>query len=302
MISLVKLENFKCFQTLSLEMKPLTLLTGRNGVGKSAIMESLLALMQSRWDVLSLNGRLINLIDEVGDAQDVYCNMGIGPMLIYMDEPYRFDTSVYAGFRTSMMSLDKGIALPPARDVIPVGCDKIPAYLPMNENRLSLLHAHQELLFHNVPIDVMNQMRAWMNLIKPDAPLIHGEPFSHTCLIVLACLSATLGSTLLIEYPELYRHGQSQTQMGLFLSAVACTGVQIIIETHSDHILNGCRIAAKRKIIPSESVAVHYLRRVPGGVEALSPKLNKDGRFDNWPEGFFDEWEHALDHLLGIKE
>jgi predicted ATPase len=121
------------------------------------------------------------------------------------------------------------------------------------------------------------------------------------CLpIVVACLSAPKGALLLLENPEAHLHPRGQSALGQLLARSAADGVQIIVETHSDHVLNGIRVAAKRAEIANDSVAVHFFSRdVESGESSIaSPVLHANGRFSDWPEGFFDEWSKALDELL----
>src|SRR5207249_10232903 len=67
MIRLLNLHNFKCFEHQSFQLRPLTLLTGLNGTGKSSVLQSLLLLRQSyKEDLLvttglMLRGSLINI-------------------------------------------------------------------------------------------------------------------------------------------------------------------------------------------------------------------------------------------------
>jgi predicted ATPase len=127
-----------------------------------------------------------------------------------------------------------------------------------------------------------------------------GFGITYSLPIIVACLSADKGSVLLLENPEAHLHPRGQAALGLLLSLCAADGVQIIVETHSDHLLNGIRLAAKRKDISADNVAVHFFtRNVETGVsECQSPILLDNGRFNDWPTGFFDEWENALDELL----
>ncbi|GHT85092.1 hypothetical protein AGMMS49543_15880 [Betaproteobacteria bacterium] len=121
------------------------------------------------------------------------------------------------------------------------------------------------------------------------------------CLpIIVACLAAPKGALLLLENPEAHLHPRGQFALGLLLARCAADGVQIIIETHSDHVLNGVRIAAKRADISSDDVAVHFFSRniASGETSLISPILHANGRFSEWPDGFFDEWSNALDELL----
>lgn len=121
------------------------------------------------------------------------------------------------------------------------------------------------------------------------------------CLpIIVACLAAPKGSLLLLENPEAHLHPRGQAALGLLLARCAADGVQIVVETHSDHVINGIRIAAKRKEIVSDDVAVHFFARdiENGETDIVSPVLHSNGRFSDWPDGFFDEWSKALDELL----
>ena len=121
------------------------------------------------------------------------------------------------------------------------------------------------------------------------------------CLpIIVACLYAPKGGLLLLENPEAHLHPRGQSALGRLLARCAADGVQIIVETHSDHVLNGIRVAAKRAEIPNESVAVHFFSRdIESGESSItSPILHANGRFSDWPDGFFDEWSKALDELL----
>ncbi|WP_176153493.1 AAA family ATPase [Burkholderia vietnamiensis] len=121
------------------------------------------------------------------------------------------------------------------------------------------------------------------------------------CLpIIVACLSAPAGALLLLENPEAHLHPRGQSALGQLLACCAMDGVQIIVETHSDHVINGIRLAAKRKLISNSSVAVHFFSRdVESGESTItSPILHENGRFSEWPDGFFDEWSKALDELL----
>ena len=48
MITNITLENFKCFQQVSINPKLVTLFIGPNGTGKSVVLQAMLLLKQSR--------------------------------------------------------------------------------------------------------------------------------------------------------------------------------------------------------------------------------------------------------------
>lgn len=122
------------------------------------------------------------------------------------------------------------------------------------------------------------------------------------CLpIIVSCLAAKPGALLLLENPEAHLHPQGQAALGTLLARCAADGVQIIVETHSDHILNGIRVAVKRedRVLP-EHVCLHFFSRDvdSGETNTVSPKILPDGQLDSWPSGFFDQWDRSLDRLL----
>ncbi len=124
------------------------------------------------------------------------------------------------------------------------------------------------------------------------------------CLPMLtACLAAKPGALLLLENPEAHLHPRGQAAMGLLLAKCAADGVQIIVETHSDHILNGIRLAVKHKesgITPNDVQLCHFTRHpITGDSYIEAPVILPNGELSEWPEGFFDEWEKSLETLLG---
>lgn len=127
-----------------------------------------------------------------------------------------------------------------------------------------------------------------------------GFGLSYTLPIFVAALSSQPGGLLMIENPEAHLHPAAQVKMAEFLALAAAGGIQVIIETHSDHVLNGVRLAVHYNVLAPHDVQLHFFRasREEVGTEVVSPKLNSRGRIDHWPEGFFDEFEKSLDELL----
>lgn len=98
------------------------------------------------------------------------------------------------------------------------------------------------------------------------------------------------GSLILIENPEAHLHPKGQTALGKLIALGASQGVQIIVESQSDHLMDGIRIAVKDKKIASEKVAFHYLtKNNDEETNIASPKIFDDGKLEFWPEGFFDQ-------------
>lgn len=122
--------------------------------------------------------------------------------------------------------------------------------------------------------------------------------------IVVAALSSTRDGLLLIENPEVHLHPAGQVAMGEFMAEVAAAGVQVVLETHSDHVLNGVRRSVKNRILAPDNVALHFFRprqdAEQEGVEQVqSPVLDSNGNIDAWPEGFFDQFDKDMNYFAG---
>ena len=131
-------------------------------------------------------------------------------------------------------------------------------------------------------------------------PIHCGFGITQVLPIVVAALSVPEDSLILIENPEVHLHPAGQALMGQFVAEVAQSGRQVIVETHSDHVLNGIRRAVRSGGLPAEDVAIHFFRsRSPGAPQALSPTLDNSGNVDAWPAGFFDQFDKDMDYLAG---
>lgn len=105
---------------------------------------------------------------------------------------------------------------------------------------------------------------------------------------------------IMIENPEAHLHPSGQTKLGKFLALAASCGVQIIAETHSDHFLNGVRLAAKEEDIDFKDIVIQYMKYnvKEKTSENIPIYVDEYGMLDEWPEGFFDQNEKNLLELL----
>lgn len=124
-----------------------------------------------------------------------------------------------------------------------------------------------------------------------------GFGLSYVLPIVLALLSPR-GSLCLIENPEAHLHPRGQTRLAELAVRAATAGVQVFVETHSDHFMDGVRIAVRDGLIAPADAAIHYFERDGGRTVVSSPEVDADGRLSHWPEGFFDQHDENLARLL----
>ena len=142
------------------------------------------------------------------------------------------------------------------------------------------------------------------NDVNFHAPVHTGYGLTQVLPIVVGALSSDPKGLLLIENPEVHLHPVGQAAMGEFLAEVAAAGVQVIIETHSDHVLNGIRRAVKQGLLAADHAALHFLRpRWHSENERLSqvhsPMLDSEGNVDSWPDGFFDQFDKDMNYFAG---
>ena len=124
-----------------------------------------------------------------------------------------------------------------------------------------------------------------------------GFGLSYVLPVVLAMLQPA-GTLCLIENPEAHLHPRGQTKIAELAARASMAGVQVVVETHSDHFMDGIRIAVREGLIPPEQTAFHYFERTDGEVVVSSPQIDADGRLSAWPAGFFGQYEENLAKLL----
>ena len=126
-----------------------------------------------------------------------------------------------------------------------------------------------------------------------------GFGYSYILPIVVSGLIAEPGEVLIVENPEAHLHPRAQSRLVRFLAKVSQTGVQVFIETHSDHILNALRIAVYDMLIKNEEANILYFPPEIGQPIIQIP-IQEDGRIENWPPGFFDQIDEDFKVLFGV--
>ncbi|MBQ0987718.1 DUF3696 domain-containing protein [Streptomyces sp. F63] len=133
-------------------------------------------------------------------------------------------------------------------------------------------------------------------LSEPIRPTNMGFGFSYALPVIVAGLLSRPGDLLIVENPEAHLHPGGQSKLGRFLARVAGAGTQVIVETHSDHVLNGARLAvAEERVLAPEDALVHYFGEEAAGAAPI--EFTAKGELTDWPAGFFDQMEHDLGRL-----
>jgi predicted ATPase len=336
MITELKLIGFKSFLHRTLQFKRLTLLTGLNSSGKSSIIQALLilekAFKKEKNVLLDGHGSLEemkNIFYKDALELSVFDNeKRFEVEFPGNSQPYRISTTSDFTFpEITYISANRfgpKNSIPIFTDdynktrIGPNGenciqCIKTLADQPL-DTKLRNEYSEGDTLLYNI--------RGWLNVISPNIKFDYdvnsisdssystfneyraanvGFGLSYILPVITSLLVSTTqpNSLLIIENPEAHLHPRGQSQMAKLISLCIEVGANILIETHSDHLFDGIRIAAKNKKGFNELVQIHWFEQdKEGNTEIYSPVLLDDGRVNEWPTGFFDQFEINSSKLL----
>ena len=205
---------------------------------------------------------------------------------------------------------------------------------PRGEYAISMLHEREdepvldELVIQEFPGLLLRQVEERMRILFPgfrinlqragnslilglrisDSSRFHNPTHAGSGLmqilpIVVAILAANKGDIIMIENPEIHLHPAGQVLIGKFMADAARAGIQLMVETHSDHVLNGVRRAVKDNRLSADQVAIHFFRpRSEGQTQVMSPNIDDSGNIDYWPDDFFDQFDKDANYFAGWGE
>ena len=182
------------------------------------------------------------------------------------------------------------------------------AKVDIEDNLLTQTGEWLNFIFEGASIKVEDTESAIINLFlnttgrsqdKHSKPSNVGFGFSYALPIIVAGLQASIGNILIVENPEAHLHPNAQSRLTTFLAKVAKAGVQVYVETHSDHILNACRVAVLDEILEPDELNILYFQsdKEP---QVVKIDVDKKGGITNWPDGFFDQTDKDYKRLFGF--
>jgi predicted ATPase len=329
MITYLSLKNFKAFEEESFEFGPLNVLSGLNNSGKSSIIQSLRLLNEQKplpdlgplgeYIRNDTHGSILRCRQDKNEIEFLFDRAGIIRRSGNMEGVVSYISADRFGPRNSLpLSIDDSIITVGSRG------ENIVDFLSRLDNDWVGLRVPNSLVAKEGN-GITENIKEWLRVISPGIdfkyesdhhtdigrtefnghrPVHVGFGLSYVLPIIVSVLihSSQLAdkkiksAMLLVENPEAHLHPSGQTGMGELLALAASCGVQVILETHSDHLLNGVRIAVKNKKIPCGDARCFFFKAQNNEAPVMVSRISIDeyGMMDYWPDGFFDETEKSL--------
>lgn len=219
-------------------------------------------------------------------------------------------------------------------DIVPfyVGLDgKNTGYVLSEMDKLQKLESHRFCIPDKLQRTEIGRFsancEAWLNYIVPEtgftynvdgekgivsvklknqgeyyAPIATGFGITYVLPIVVQAMAASMvgNSVLIVENPEAHLHPLSQSRLGRFLALVSENGVQVIVETHSEHVVDGCRIRLSKDNMCKEC-NILFFSKSENHSACQNIAVDDNGELIEWPKGFFDQKRFDLRELLGMR-
>ncbi|MBS1911947.1 MAG: DUF3696 domain-containing protein [Bacteroidetes bacterium] len=117
-----------------------------------------------------------------------------------------------------------------------------------------------------------------------------GFGVSQILPVIALCYYAPEGSTLLLEQPEIHLHPAVQAGLAdVFIDAIRTRGIQIILESHSEHLLRRLQRRVAEEKLTQEETAFYFCSMEDGTSRLTSLDVDAFGTILNWPQNFFGD-------------
>lgn len=367
MLKSIGLKNFKVHKNTDVELRPITILAGINGIGKSSIIQALLLLRQSglNGDIKGLN--LKSALCDAGTAYDVLSQEADetvisfelladeGDIRLKYEIQNLLDTFLFnqlsnsrGDYRSASLFTDDFQYISAFRfgpqPIYSRDTFVVKQHRQISEVMGKCEYAVHFLFEYGKSIKVLpslrypgteyyqldDQVQAWMDAVAPNimikieqsgndlklnyrytrensiptreiSALNTGFGITYMLPLLVALLSARPGALIIIENPEAHVHPRAQAVFMELVAKCAQAGIQVILETHSDHIINGAMVAVHDGY-PVKDIAIYYIERELEEHAAHVERLNvqQNGRILNPPQGFCDQIDIDLEHIIGF--
>ncbi len=338
MINSLYLKNFKSFLESKITFKPLTIFSGLNCAGKSSIIEALKIIFdgysRQSSEILTKDSEYDALISFLTKDRyfEIKClwNNELRPFKYDKDPQKTFDIIKGPSLSQQDFRLVSAGRIGPKSTY---NLSKFRYQYQWSSNGDDvfsfLYYAEEKGLYVEKSLqkaksnNFRDNVEAWLSIISPGttlnvnyssdqrratpfynnvSPIETGFGLSYTLPVIIALLDPTPG-TVVIENPEAHLHPKGQTEIGKLIAKTISDKKQVIIETHSDHIIDGIRIAAALGDVNVNDVSFMFVSK--GDLESESKikeiTVDRGGNLSEWPKDFFDQTLEDAKNLMKIK-
>ena len=331
MIEKISISNYKCIDYAELELKPLTIVTGLNSTGKSTLLQAILLpeAFMMRNGILGIsrdfNVTRCKYVDrneimvEIKYSAKSKCLKSYATKISIEGDD---EVKILYGKRMFYLAANRiigdsvGIKIPEEIAISPNGLDAFATYemekntpvidkLLKDEDSGRMLSAQvnywlKEILDLNIKLSTSltdTKQRVDISYTSDDidniTPSNLGTGVTFLAEMLITCLRAKEGDIMLIENPEIHLHPKAQSKVGEFLAFVANAGIQVIVETHCENMINRIQYEVYSHQLTNTDVIIYYKEK--STTPYIPIALNKKGQYcinheENveFPEGFFD--------------
>ncbi len=319
MIKKIELAGFKSYIDEELSLYPLTILTGLNSSGKSSVIQAIRILNNAA------HGLKNPLLDGYGDYRALknpyVASWNISANSDGTDFIGYNENGIYGEYETfpDIIYVSAGRFGPK----VSLTVHKDAELDELGENVLKCINENQNLIIPEVlrhpnaeGDTLLYNVRAWLGTISPDVKFDWeikeasdssyslfddhrannvGFGLSYTLPVIVALLLASTreNSIVLLENPEAHLHPRGQVEIASLVAKAVQAGVQVVVETHSDHFFDGIRIAVKESDNRLCDQVVTYwfeLDKLKNTQKEIC-MMDCSGRIATWPKGMFDQFE-----------
>ncbi|CAM3774807.1 DUF3696 domain-containing protein [Flavobacterium branchiophilum] len=335
MINNLQINGFKCFDEIAIDLGKITLFSGTNSSGKSSAIQALLVMDNAIKNPTSpLNGAWLDLgkfdetrnfitrpnqfsikINQEAKTNTFTClenetkpdfNFNfdlnylsanrIGPQNTYQKN---FDTKTLIGekgeFLMDLLYKYRNLKIDGERQISQANGN---LEYQVNSWLKKLFNVKLEL--EDLGITNLLSAKYSQNNNKQIRPYHIGTGISYVVGILILGLYLPKGSILVVENPEIHLHPKAQSELANFFCFIANAGVQVIIESHSDHIFNGIRKSVFNKTISNNDAKIHFFEMKDDVSVNHLINLSEKGKILDYQEGLFDQFDNDLNVLLGF--
>jgi predicted ATPase len=129
-----------------------------------------------------------------------------------------------------------------------------------------------------------------------------GFGISQIIPIVIEGYRSPRKSLVIYEQPELHLHPKAQASLiDFFAYLIREHGKQVIIETHSEHIILRLQRRVAEQMLKPSDVSIYYCEREKTGSKLKRVEVGSDGTIREWPKGFLDtDIEEAYEYAKAL--